>query len=155
MPRTKKSPPLSRRELNELWERAVLPYRVEEAAPKGMPDGVGQLYQMLVSTGTRRPEEMYCFIMYDIENNRVRTMVAKYLEKKGCIRVQKSVFFAQLHRNMHRDITETLRKIQQTYDNRDSIMVLPVAEDMLNKLACIGKEFEWEVLTGSRHTLFF
>jgi len=155
MPRTRKSAPLSPQEINSLWEKAVLPYRLTGEGLEGIPDGMVSLMRLLTSSSIRKPEEMFCFIMYDIENNRVRRLIAKYLEQKGCIRVQKSIFFATLHRNMHREITEALRKIQQTYDNQDSIMVLPVGEDMLNKLTCIGKEFEWEIMTGSRHTLFF
>lgn len=152
MPRVRKSDSLTPQEINALWEKAVLPYRFDEVS---LPDGIVNLYKILTSSGLKKPEEMYCFIMYDIENDRVRRLIAKYLERKGCFRVQKSIFFAHLHRNLHREITESLRKIQQTYDNQDSIMVLPVGEDMLNKLTCIGKDFEWEIMTGSKHTLFF
>jgi CRISPR-associated protein Cas2 len=93
--------------------------------------------------------------MYDIENNKIRRTVAKYLEQKGCLRVQKSVFFARLHRKMHQEIAETLREIQQCYENEDTIMLLPVGEDMLNSLLCIGKTFELELQTSSKTTLFF
>ncbi|GAB2801430.1 hypothetical protein GCM10027275_54460 [Rhabdobacter roseus] len=157
MPRSKKSSALTPSELNQLWEQATLPYQLETPAAEptlAMPEGIRLLYKTLHTT-SKRPEEMYCFIMYDIESNKVRRLVAKYLEKKGCQRVQKSVFFARLHRHLHRDIADTLRQIQEAYQNHDSILILPVGEDMLNKLNCIGKDFEWEVLTASRHTLFF
>ena len=38
---------------------------------------------------------MLYFIMYDIRNNKIRTLISKYLLKKGCQRVQKSIFFAE------------------------------------------------------------
>jgi len=34
-------------------------------------------------------------VHYDIENNKIRNYIAKYLERKGCIRVQKSIFIAE------------------------------------------------------------
>ncbi|MCY7351641.1 MAG: CRISPR-associated endonuclease Cas2 [Cytophagaceae bacterium] len=106
----------------------------------------------------RRPslnsEDMFCFILYDIEDDKVRRLVAQYLEKKGCLRVQKSVFFARLHRRHHREIADTLREIQQAYENNDSLLLVPVGEDMLNNLICIGKTFEFELMTRPRSTLF-
>lgn len=80
-------------------------------------------------------EEMYCFILYDIEHNKIRRIVAKFLEKKGCIRIQKSVFFAKMNRKLYKEVQEIMRELQQCYDNQDSIMMLPVGEDMLNKVA--------------------
>ena len=37
---------------------------------------------------------MIYFVMYDIEDNKVRVQVSKYLIKKGCQRIQKSIFLA-------------------------------------------------------------
>jgi CRISPR-associated protein Cas2 len=42
----------------------------------------------------QNPLNMIYFVMYDIEDNRVRNQVARYLIKKGCARVQKSIFIA-------------------------------------------------------------
>ena len=120
-----------------------------------LPLRVQQLIELLSSPIPKKAEEMYCFIMYDIEDNKVRRLVAKYLEKKGCIRVQKSVFFAKLHRAMYSDVTQTLKAIQEAYQNNDSILALPVGEDMLNSLLVIGKEFEYEMIQQQRSTLFF
>ena len=39
---------------------------------------------------------MLFFIMYDIESNKVRYNVVKYLERMGCHRIQKSIFLANL-----------------------------------------------------------
>lgn len=49
---------------------------------------------------------MIYFVMYDIEDNKVRTQVAKYLIRKGCTRVQKSIFIA----NTDREVSTRFRK---------------------------------------------
>ncbi|MDD3012026.1 MAG: CRISPR-associated endonuclease Cas2 [Bacteroidales bacterium] len=54
-------------------------------------------------------DEMYCFIMYDIESNRVRNYISKYLIRKGCMRVQKSVFVACLKKENYQKIYTTLK----------------------------------------------
>lgn len=40
--------------------------------------------------------KMLFFIMYDIESNKVRYNIVKYLERMGCYRIQKSIFLANL-----------------------------------------------------------
>lgn len=89
-----------------------------------------------------------------IENDKIRRMVAKLLEKQGCIRVQKSVFFARIHRRRYHELTDLLRQIQLLYENDDSILLLPVGEDMLNSLQCIGRSFDLELITAPKNTLF-
>mgnify|MGYP002778361728 CR=1 FL=1 len=161
MPCYRPRPPLTPSEVDRLWERTAL---LPAAAPTGLdpalatlplPERLPRLLEWLTQRPHKRPEDMYCFILYDIENNKVRRVVAKYLERKGCTRIQKSVFFVMLHRNLHKEICATLRKIQSAYDNHDSIVVLPVGEDMLNGLLCIGKNLDFELLTTHRSTLFF
>ena len=44
----------------------------------------------LVNNKHRPPSNMLFFVMYDIESNKVRRQVVKYLERQGCSRVQKS-----------------------------------------------------------------
>lgn len=153
---------MSLSKLNELWSGAGLVNHIPDdkvaelsADEAALPTYLRQLLDWLRKNPTKRSEEMYCFVMYDIENNKIRRTVAKYLEQKGCMRVQKSVFFARIHRKMYHEIAETLREIQQCYENQDTIMLLPVGEDMLNNLLCIGKTFELELQTSSKSTLFF
>lgn len=152
---------LSLTEQNALWQRKALPALTPEQLlsattnPEEIPEQFARFLDWFTRNTAKTPDEMYCFIMYDIENNKVRRLVAKYLEKKGCIRVQKSVFFARITRKMHREVLDILRKAQNCYDNQDTIMVLPVGEDMLNALTCIGKNFELELITAPKHTLIF
>ena len=165
MPRKKKYHSKPFTELNQDWKTAGLPFLPEkqlsefvalENATNILPDGLKDFFNFFKNAQQlKRSEDMYCFIMYDIENTKIRNMMAKYLIQKGCIRVQKSIYFARFHRKLQREVTEMLRKMQACYENQDSILVLPVGEDMLNSLTCIGKSFEFKLIAAPKHTLFF
>jgi CRISPR-associated protein Cas2 len=99
--------------------------------------------------------EMLFFIMYDIENNKVRTQIAKYLIKKGCLRVQKSIFFAETERKVFNEIHSDLKDIQELYDNMDSIFFVPVSSDQLRAMKIVGQSIDFELITGNKNTLFF
>lgn len=159
MPRRKQLPPKSLPARNTDWARAGLPALPPESAALATPTGhlpasLADWMSWLNASPKKRPEEMYCFVYYDIENDKIRRMVAKLLEKQGCIRVQKSVFFARIHRRRYHELTDLLRQIQLLYDNDDSILLLPVGEDMLNSLQCIGRSFDLELITAPKNTLF-
>jgi CRISPR-associated protein Cas2 len=158
MPRRKRIAPKSLPERNRSWAKTGLPSlpaaEVGSNEASALPELLGQWFAWLHQQPPKRPEDMYCFIYYDIENNKIRRLVAKLLEKEGCIRVQKSVFFARVHRRRYRDLTELLRQIQQLYENNDSIILLPVGEDMLNSLQCIGQSFNLELITAPKNTIF-
>lgn len=67
---------------------------------------------------------MIFFVMYDIESTKVRNQVAKYLLKNGCVRVQKSIFLADLPLNTYEKIRNDLAEVQQAYENNDSNLAL-------------------------------
>lgn len=114
---------------------------------------IGSIFQIFRSNVS--PGTMVTFIMYDIENDRIRTQVAKYLERKGCIRVQKSIFLASLERKKWDEIHKTLREVQEMYKNYDSILLVPVSTDEIRSMKVIGHELNLELILGSRSTLFF
>lgn len=116
---------------------------------------VADIQQMLAHLPPKTPYTMLLFIMYDIQSNKVRKKVADYLEAKGLKRVQYSVFFGELDRRHYQTVKETLLDIQVSYENEDSIMVVPIAEDEFRRLHLIGKEvdFELDLMRGS--TLIF
>lgn len=156
MPRRKKQPLPALPARNQRWAGTGLPALTDAQLTAGqtLPTHLTDWLTWLGQQPRKRPEDMYCFICYDIENNKIRRLVARLLEKEGCIRVQKSVFFARMHRKRHARLTELLRQIQQLYENQDSIMLLPVGEDMLNSLQCIGQSFELQQLTAPKNTIF-
>jgi len=74
---------------------------------------------------------MLYFVMYDIEDNKIRNHIAKFLIKKGCMRVQKSIYLAKSSSAIYQNIADTLMEINAMYKNNDSIFLLPVPEDKL------------------------
>lgn len=98
---------------------------------------------------------MLYLIMYDIENNKIRTHVAKYLIKKGCLRIQKSVYLAKSSVTTMKEISQTLKEINEIYENTDSVFVLPVPEEKFQNITVIGQNIEFEVVTKPRNVLFF
>lgn len=99
--------------------------------------------------------DMLYFIMYDIENNKVRTAIGKYLLKSGCLRVQKSIFFAESKRDKFIKIHSDLKAIQEMYDNSDSIIIVPVSTDQLKSMKVIGYNIDFEIIIENKNTLFF
>ena len=98
---------------------------------------------------------MLYMIMYDIENNKIRTHVAKYLIKKGCLRIQKSVYLAKSSPSLMKEISGTLKEINEVYDNTDSIFVLPVPEEKFSNITVIGRNIEFDIVTKPKNVLFF
>ncbi len=98
---------------------------------------------------------MLFFVMYDIESDKVRYNVVKYLERMGCHRIQKSIFLADLVREKYDAIRNDLAEVQALYDNHDSIIICPVSTELLNSMKIIGKTINIDVITKSKNTLFF
>lgn len=107
----------------------------------------------------RRPSEntydMVYLVMYDIEDDRVRNHIAKYLLSKGCIRIQKSVYMARTHQKVFAEISEALKDVQAAYDNHDSILLVPVQSSTVGSMKIIGKDIQVESLTDPPSTLFY
>lgn len=103
----------------------------------------------------RKPTNMLFFVMYDIESNKVRSQVVKYLIKKGCIRVQKSIFLADLDTRVYEEIRNDLAEVQAAYENQDSILIIPLSTDFLRSMKVIGKSVNLDIITHSKSTLFF
>ena len=98
---------------------------------------------------------MIYFIMYDIEDNRVRTHISKYLIKNGCQRVQKSIFLSESERKKFDEIHKTLREIQDLYENNDSIFFVPVSTDELRGMKIIGQKLDLDIFLSNKSTLIF
>lgn len=93
--------------------------------------------------------------MYDIESNKVRALVHKYLKRMGCTPIQRSIFLADTEIETYNQIKSDLADVQEAYENNDSIIVLPVSTDYLRMMKIIGQKIEVDVITHSRNTLFF
>lgn len=115
---------------------------------------VDKLLKILNKPG-RKSTQMLFFVMYDITSNKVRTMVAKYLMKKGCFRIQRSIFLADLNSDKYEQIKIDLAEVQNSYENNDSILIVPVTESYLNAMKIIGKSLNIDIILNKHNTLFF
>jgi len=145
---TKKKPELTFTEKLRKIKKAGL----EGSPPPGSrndPDGLEPLTERIkrilgiIKNFENSPDKMIYFVMYDIESNKVRTQVVKYLIKKGCTRVQKSIFLANT------------REVQACYENNDSILLVPVSTDEIKAMNMIGQNVDFDLILQNRNTLFF
>ena len=98
---------------------------------------------------------MLFFVMYDIESNKVRRTVATYLEKKGCQRIQKSVYLANLDSSVYEQIRSDLTEGQGMYENNDSIIFCQASVDELKSMDVIGHNLDLDLVLKGRNTMFF
>lgn len=103
----------------------------------------------------RNVTDMLFFVMYDIESNKVRQQVSKYLLKMGCFRIQRSIFLADLSPEKYEQIRSDLTEVQAFYENEDSILVVPVSTDLLKSMRVIGKTIDVDIIMRTKNTLFF
>ena len=80
----------------------------------------------LIHNTKKQGGKMLFFIMYDIESDKVRYNIVKYLERMGCYRIQKSIFLANLSMEKYERIKSDMVEVQSLYENHDSIIVCPV-----------------------------
>lgn len=116
-----------------------------------------RLQHILSLTANRQSKHnsMLFFVMYDIESNKVRNLVAKYLIRQGCFRIQHSIYLADMPSDKCDQIKEDLAQVQAAYDNHDSILVVPISTDYLRSMRVIGRALDVEVIMHSQNTLFF
>jgi len=116
-----------------------------------------RIRRILGMTDRVKKEEgrMLFFVMYDIEDNKVRGLISKYLIRKGCTRIQRSIFLAETPIETYDAIKSDLAEVQATYENNDSIIILPVTTDYLRMMKVIGQKIEVDVITHTHNTLFF
>lgn len=157
MPR-KPRPPLSFIEqMKRIKDAQIEPFAAESEDYQNL-DSIELRVQNILGLTKRiikRPDRMLFFVMYDIEGNKVRRLVSKYLIKKGCTRIQRSIFLAEASVDIYNSIKSDLAVVQQAYENKDSIIVLPVSTDYLKKMKIIGKNIDVDIITNSCNTLFF
>lgn len=125
----------------------------EDLLPK-LNQRLQQILQ-IVQTNPKKNIQMTYLIMYDITDNKVRTEIAKYLLKKGCIRIQKSVYLAKSEHRYFKEILEDLKTVNSYYNNEDSIILVPVNASDVRSIKLIGKDINISTLTDSPNTLFF
>lgn len=163
MPR-KPKPPLSLAEQMQkiINARLKLPPRENNNEDENDTDNdIGSLEQRIqkilgiVRDTKTKDNHMIFFVMYDIRSNKVRRLVFKYLTRKGCTPIQRSIFLAEAPMEVFQEIQSDLAEVQQAYENKDSIIVLPITTDYLRMMKIIGQHIAVDVITHNKSTLFF
>ena len=85
---------------------------------------------------------MHYFIAYDIQEDKLRLHVSKLLERCGCSRIQKSVFFVDGFRN--KELTSLKTKLDALLlkfppSPKDCILCLPLEVSHFNKICWLGR----------------
>lgn len=109
----------------------------------------------IINREKRKTTDMLFFVMYDIESDKVRNLVFKYLKKQGCTNIQRSIFLGDVSTEKFNKIKEDLTEVQACYDNADSILIVPISTDYLKAMKIIGKSIDVDIIMKTRNTLFF
>lgn len=95
---------------------------------------------------------MLVWVVYDIQEDKVRNRVARACLNAGIYRVQKSVFLGEMNLNR---IDELSLKIKTLINAaRDSVYVFPLCQDDFKKVRLIGQAFDKEKITDEIRALF-
>jgi len=95
---------------------------------------------------------MIAWVLYDIEDDKRRTKVAKACKQAGLYRVQFSVFLGTLENNQ-KDTLEL--KIEELIDtDKDSVYIFPMSKNELQATALLGKAFDKDLVTDKVKALF-
>ncbi|HQK53873.1 MAG TPA: CRISPR-associated endonuclease Cas2 [Sedimentibacter sp.] len=96
---------------------------------------------------------MLTWVIYDIENDRIRTRVAKVCKNAGLYRVQKSVFLGTLEDN---GFDELKLRIEGLVDlEKDSVYIFPMNKSEFKVCGLIGQAFDKELVTDAIISKFF
>lgn len=108
----------------------------------------------MIRNKKRNSHNIFVYVIYDVSDSKIRNHISKYLQRNGLIRVQLSVFFGDITRELFNEIKQVLTKINDMYENSDSIFIIPIGEDILNKTTVIGVNVDFEIIAETKTTLF-
>ena len=96
---------------------------------------------------------MITWVMYDIENDRARTKVAKYCKQAGLYRVQYSVFLGTVNANEKDELQ--LKIADEIDEDKDKVYIFPMSKDELQSTILLGQAFDRKMVTDEVRALFF
>jgi CRISPR-associated protein Cas2 len=99
----------------------------------------GVLRPRLVGAGS---PEVSVLLIYDIENDRVRTRVSEACLDYGLDRIQFSAFFGKLNRNRRQELA--LRVQREIGEERAKVRMIPVCADDLGEAWVLEQRGEGE-----------
>jgi CRISPR-associated protein Cas2 len=95
---------------------------------------------------------MIIWVLYDIEDDKARTNVAKFCKQAGLYRVQYSCFLGEIDNNM-RD-TLTLRIESQIDTDKDKVYIFSMNKAQLQQSQLLGQAFDKKLITEEVKMLF-
>mgnify|MGYP001169655576 CR=1 FL=1 len=96
---------------------------------------------------------MIIWVLYDIEQDRSRSRVAKICKQAGLYRVQYSVFLGTLDAQ-EKDNLE-LRIQEEMNEAVDRVYIFPMSKGELQQAALLGQAFDKKMVTDEVLALFF
>ncbi|MCO6490720.1 MAG: CRISPR-associated endonuclease Cas2 [Phaeodactylibacter sp.] len=96
---------------------------------------------------------MIAWVLYDIENDRARTRVAKYCKQAGLYRVQYSVFLGTLDSNQKDSLA--LQIEAEIQPDKDKVYIFPMSQAELRETTLLGQAFDKKLVTDKVRALFF
>lgn len=95
---------------------------------------------------------MILWVLYDIEDDKVRTKIAKFCKQAGLYRVQFSVFLGTLDENGKDTLELQIRELMD--ETRDSVYMFPMSKNELRTTVLLGKAFDKKLITDEVKALF-
>ncbi|HEY9188460.1 MAG TPA: CRISPR-associated endonuclease Cas2 [Ignavibacteria bacterium] len=95
---------------------------------------------------------MICWVIYDIEDNKIRNKIAKACKQAGLYRVQLSVFLGVLN-NTEKDSLELICK-DLINEEKDKLYIFPMSKDELKQTVLLGQAFDKDFVTDEVKSLF-
>ena len=88
---------------------------------------------------------MIAWVLFDIENGRARTRVAKYCKQAGLYRVQYSVFLGTLEANQKDSLTLLIEA--EIQPDKDKVYIFPMSKAELQQTTLLGQAFDKKLVT--------
>ena len=95
---------------------------------------------------------MIAWVLYDIENDKACTKVAKICKQAGLYRVQFSVFLGTLDKS--RKDTLQLQIEELINEESDSVYIFPMSKNELQETVLLGQAFDKKMITDEVKALF-
>lgn len=95
---------------------------------------------------------MIAWVMYDIEDDKIRNKVAKLCKQAGLYRVQFSVFLGTLDANQKDTLELQIQGAMN--EEKDSVYIFPMSKNELKATVLLGKAFDKKLVTDEVKALF-
>jgi|UniRef100_A0A7V3PSW5 CRISPR-associated protein Cas2 len=92
------------------------------------------------------------WVIYDIQKDRTRNLIARACKNKGLYRVQKSAFLGTLNRTQIEELKTICEDIIDP--TVDSVYIFPLCDEDFKKVRLLGKAFDRDLVADEVKALF-